>query len=526
MRRQPILSCLALALSLMSVLSLTVERVAIAQTPPPAAAPPMPGQPIGMPPADAIQQPMPPSEVMPLPPPPLPPPPMVEAPMPPTAGPLPPPPPAPKANVSAKFSTDIYGFVEFDSIFDSTQSFQEIAGNTIIGKKGTFTGDHGRTTYSVRNSRLGFKFKGPESEDIHPSALFELDLLGNQPPTATEAQLLTNPTVRIRHAALKLETPYIDVLAGQTWQLFGWQGSFFPCAVQIMGLPAQVFGRAPQLRLSHPFKTDDVTVEVAVASARSPQRDGAIPDTQAGIRLLVNNWKGAHTANSTGTAVDSLGIGVSGVYRKFRVNELSASPKATNSKDAGGISVDALIPVVPATAESRANALTLTGSYVRGTGIADLFTGLTGGVTNPALPNPMMLATAPAYTPNIDPGLVTHNPLTGDPTNPGGDAHTIDWQAFMVGIQYYLPPSGSVWLSGNYTQLNSPNMHLYAETPTHSAAAAAGAMKKSQFADGNIFVEVNKAVRFGGELAWYKQRFVDESTSTDWRGQVSAFYLF
>ena len=439
------------------------------------------------------------------------------APPPPPPEALPPAPVAPvaapaaaKSTVGAKFSADLYGFVEFDSILDSTQSFNEIAGNAIIAKSGTFAGNHSRFTYSGRNSRLGFKLKGPDSEMIHTSATVEADFLGNQPTGITEPALLSNGTFRMRHWLLKLETPYVDIWAGQTWQLFGWGAYFFPNCVQIMGLPGQVFTRAPQLRLVHAFKTDVITVEVAASSSRSPQRDGAIPDTQFGIKLLVNGWKALHTANSTGTSIDAGGIGVSGVYRRLRVNEFApaASSLSTNSKNAGGISVDALIPVVPATPESRANALTLTGSYVRGTGISDLFQGLTGGVTYPALPNPTMAATAPAYTPNIDPGLVTYGA--------GGDLHTIDWQSFMVGVQYYLPPSGSVWVSGNYTQMNSHNIDLYAPK----------GLKRSQFADGNIFWDVNKAVRLGGEFAWFKQKFADDSTAKDYRGQLSAFYIF
>jgi hypothetical protein len=415
--------------------------------------------------------------------------------------------------VGSKFSADLYGFVEFDSILDSTQSYNEVAGNAIIAKSSTFTGNHIRTTYEGRNSRLGFKLKGPESEDVKTSALAEMDFLGNQPTGISDAALLTNPTFRIRHMMLKVETPYIDVMAGQYWQLFGWQSFFFPNCVEIMGLPGQVFGRSPQLRLSHPFKNDAVTVEVAVASSRSPQRDGGVPDTQGGIRLLVNNWKAAHTANSTGSAIDPGGIGVSGVYRRFRVNNFSAAPTTTNDKNAGGISVDALLPLVSPVGTDRSNSLTLTGSYVRGTGIADLYTGLTGGIGYPSLPNPTMAATAPTYTPDIDAGLVTYGPA--------GDLHTIDWQSFIVGAQYYLPPSGSVWISGNYSQMDSGNIDKYTTTAT-----APKVFKRSQWADGNLFWDANKAVRFGVEFAWFKQKFVDDSTATNYRGQFSAFYIF
>ncbi|HEX2658427.1 MAG TPA: hypothetical protein VHU40_09150 [Polyangia bacterium] len=486
----------------------------LAQTPEPPPAPAVNGAPPELPPPPMVEVPPPPPAPAPAPPP------VADAP--PPAIQAPPPPPA-KPAVTSKWSGEIYGFAEFDAIYDTTQSFNEIAGNAIIDKKGSPKGDHDRLNYSARNSRLGFRFKGPESDTVRASGIVEGDFLGNQPSDASNAALINNPTFRIRHMAGKLETPYIDVLGGQYWQLFGWQGFAFPNSVEIMGLPGQVFGRTPQLRFSHAFKTDDITIEAAIATSRSPQRDGGVPDTQAGLKFLINKWKGLRTANSTGTSVDSGGIAVSGVYRKFRVNDL-VDPKATNSKNAGGVSVDAFIPVIPATMEDRANALTLTGSYVRGTGIADQFTGLTGGIGYPTLPTPAT-GSAPTYTPNIDGGLVTYYGA--------GDLHTIDWQSFLVGLQYYLPPKGNIWISANYSRLNSPNIADFTGATgfdPNTAAKAAGdptkTMKESQFADGNVFVDVNKAVRFGLEFAWFKQKFVDNSTAKNYRTQLSMFYIF
>ena len=340
-----------------------------------------------------------------------------------------------------------------------------------------------------------------------------MDFLGNQPTPLSEAAFYTNPTFRFRHLALKVETPWIDLLAGQYWQLFGWQSYFHPNTVDLQGVPGQVYSRALQVRLSHGFKTEPVTFELAVAAARPPQREAAQPDLQGGARLMINDWKGLHTAGGTGTAIDSAAIAVSGVYRRFLVDEFAASPVSERGKNAGGLSVDALIPIVPATPDHHENALTINGSYQRGTGIADMYTSLTGGIAFPALPNPTMAAPAPTYTPNIDGGLVTYNAA--------GELHSIDWQAVLVGLQYYLPPAGNVWISGNFSEMDSHNIALYA-----TGSMGAKVFKRSQWADGNLFWDLNKAVRFGGEFAWYKQRFVDDSTATNYRFQASAWYLF
>lgn len=415
--------------------------------------------------------------------------------------------------VKGKWKPILYGFVEFDSIHDSTQSFNELAGNAPIQRSDTYPGDHARTTFGVRNSRLGFKLAAPETAGIRATGVLEMDFLGNQPPNASEAAFFTNPTFRIRHFAMRLENAYVDVLVGQYWQLFGWQTYFHPNTVEIQGVPGQIYSRSPQVRLSHAFKTDPVDVELAVAVSRPPERDSAIPDGQAGLRVLLNDWKGLHTAGATGTSVDPLGIGVSGVARHFSVPEFTASPMASDERNGWGISVDALLPVIPATIETRANALTLTGSFVTGTGISDLYTGLAGGIAFPALPNPTNATPQPTYTPDIDNGIATFDAQ--------GRLHTIDWQSYIVGAQYYLPPSGKLWISGNYSHMNSANAKDYVDPKS-----ATKVFTKSSWADGNVFWDALPAVRLGIEYAFFQQTYADGKDATNHRVQFSGFYIF
>src|SRR5215471_9068673 len=75
-----------------------------------------------------------------------PPPPPAPAPAPVVVAPPPPPPPAapPPAPVTSKFSATLYGFVEADSIFDSTESFTDLPGHGAIARPTTYAGSHGR----------------------------------------------------------------------------------------------------------------------------------------------------------------------------------------------------------------------------------------------------------------------------------------------------------------------------------------------------------------------------------------------
>lgn len=416
--------------------------------------------------------------------------------------------------VKGKWNPVLYGFVEADFIHDFTQSFNELAGNGLIQRDTTYAGKHGRTMFSVRNSRIGFKLAAPETQGFKPTAVLEMDFLGNQPSDASEGQLFGNPTFRIRHFALKIEDPYVDVLVGQYWQLFGWQSYFHPNTVEIQGAPGQVYSRAPQFRLSRTFKTDPVNVEIAVAAVRPPERNAEAPDGQAGLRLLLNHYKGLRTAGSTGTSIDSASIGVSGTTRRFRVPKYEPGTTSSVTTTGSGISVDVLLPVIPATEDDRGNALTFTGSFVTGAGISDLYTGLNGGASLPATFPKAADGTAAPYASGLDNGLAIF-----DATH---DLHAVKWQSYIVGLQYYLPPSGKVWISANYSHMKSDNIADY----TTEAAARGKLMVQSDWVDGNVFVDPLPAVRFGLEYAYFHQKFADDATAKNHRVQFSGFFMF
>ncbi|HUJ62154.1 MAG TPA: hypothetical protein VLX92_26790 [Kofleriaceae bacterium] len=477
---------------------------ALAQTPPPE--PPPPSEP---PPAPPAPPPTAPAE--PPAPPPMAPPPAAE------------PPHEEPAALHAKWEADIYGFVELDSIYDSTQGLNDLEGNSTVARPNTYTGDHGQTTFGARNSRIGINLHAPTYNQMKASAKLEMDFLGNQPGTpqtatglVSEQAFWQNPGFRVRHMYVKLETPYLDILAGQTWQLFGWQTMAHENSVQIQGVAGQVYSRSPQIRLSKTIKSGDIGVEIAVAASRPPQRASATPDGQAGIKFVDSAIQALHTAGSTGTSIDGLSVGVSVVGRRFAVNNFAATSNKQVTANGYGISLDALVPIIPATKKHKANALTFTGSFVDGAGIADLYQSLNGGVGNPALPNPGMANPAPTYTANVDGGMVQ---WFADAAAPGGfSLHPIQWTSYIFGLQYYLPPSGKVWLSANYSHMESSNAHNFGATTK--------IWDHEDWADGNLFVDLTPAVRFGFEFAWTQQQFVDKTDATDYRGQFSAFYLF
>lgn len=164
--------------------------------------------------------------------------------------------------VLAKWKAKFYGFAELDTMLDSTQSFAEVQGNGVIARRGQTTYDNGRLQESIRNSRLGFSLETPDFGGTKGYGLIEGDFFGfdSNPaysaPAAgapasqpSESGFFTSPTFRVRHAWVKIESPYIDVLAGQTWSMLGGSGIFQPATVALQGINGEIYQRTEQVRL-------------------------------------------------------------------------------------------------------------------------------------------------------------------------------------------------------------------------------------------------------------------------------------
>jgi hypothetical protein len=392
-----------------------------------------------------------------------------------------------------RWSATLYGFIEADFMFDTTRSYGDAMGRSLVARDDTYDGRTGRTQFSMRNTRLGLGFEAPAWGAIKPSAVLEVDFFGHQgePPEASEQNYFVNPTLRLRHAYVKLANPYVDVLVGQTYDVFGWQNMFSPCSVQFLGLPNQLFSRNPQIRLSRTFNADGLlSVDVALAAVRPAQRDSEIPDANGGVRFSLNSWKGITTPGAVGTTALPLSIGLSGTYRQFKANAFAPPPvQGSNSVSGWGLSADILLPIIPAKdAFDRSNRLTLVGSFVTGTGIADLLT-VDGGATFTPLPNPTQASPPLEYESNTDPGLVTFDLRTTL-------LHTIDWQAFRVGLQYYLP-GGRVLFSANFTQAHSGNLSKLYMKGGAEIEQLVRLADTSRYADANLFWDVTPSVRVG-----------------------------
>jgi hypothetical protein len=442
--------------------------------------------------------------------------------------------------VLGKFSTTVYGMMKSDFIWDSTQSFGDLAGNTQVQRPGgapispppaaqnTYAGDHPRAQFSIHDTRFGLLMRAPEtSGGVRVSGLLEMDLFGQIASNATEQQVYDSSVPRVRHAYFRVETPIVDVLVGQYWHVFGWQNLYHPASVQAQGLAGELYARDMQLRVSKRFESRPITVEIAVAALRPPSRDSAIPQGEAGLRIAINQWTGVMTNGAGGTGVQPLSVAVTGNAREITVPELSLEPKDTVSRGMESIAVDGFIPIIPARNGRQDNALSIHGEFVSGNGISDLYTSLTGGVTYPAVPNTTAINPAPTYPADTDNGLVGFDRL--------GNLHAINWTSYLFGLQYYLPVgNGRVFIVANYSHMQSANIadftqdyHGVSANPNALDFTSATNVRKSiDFVDGSLFVDAARGVRIGVEYARYFDHYVDGTLAKDIRVQGAGMFLF
>ena len=416
------------------------------------------------------------------------------------------------APMQSRWQSNLYGFVELNGMRDSTQSYGPSSNNAVLARPGTYAGLHGRTQMTANNSLFGFIIKAPDFGDrVSALAHAEVDFFGVQPSDATESTIYTTPSVRMRLFYFRLKQSFdassIELLAGQYHDLFAWGAAgFYPNSVAFLGIGGEVYHRQPQIRLTTSVPLCCVTIDVAIAAVRPVQRDSGVPDVQGGIRVSVDRWRGVGTQGFGQPDVQPLAIGVSGVWRRFAVAEFLPVPGEPKIAFGHGFAVNAFVPIIPAHVgagklfappQNRENALSLNAEFTTGTGISDLYTGLTGGALFPTLPNPAGLMPPPIYHPNIDSGIVTYDA--------DGNLRTIDWRAVVVGLQYFLPAlGGRVWVSANYSQLKSTN--IVSLTPENTRG---GVFYWQQYFDANAYAALTPAVQVGASYQYTQQYFGD-----------------
>ena len=306
------------------------------------------------------------------------------------------------------------------------------------------------------------------NSNIHTTGQIEVDFFGAQPTDATEATVFTTPALRLRLFYVRLETPAVDVA-----------GRPVPRPVRV-GRP----GLLPeQRRLPRRSPARSITAtrrsalsKIDPASRRCPGRHrrrrrapGAagrrVPDMQGGLKLAWNRWRGVGAQGFGQPDMPAAGDRRVGHLAPFRGRRVPARTRASpRSRFGWGLAVNAFVPGHPG-AQRRStagNALSLTARVHRpARGIVGPVHRADGRRAVPVAAEPGGTCTPPPlYRPNIDSGMVTFDA--------DGNLKTIDWRAFVIGLQYYLPVGDGPRLGRRRTTRSSSRRTSSALTPENS----------------------------------------------------------
>ncbi len=421
----------------------------------------------------------------------------------------------------------LYGFVETDNIYDTTQSYTEeqdsvapqtrnaatAAGKTATGLPNS-AGTRGRDQMSIRNSRLGFEFNVPAQDNgISAKAVFEMDFLGddaanstpgNAPGAQNEGNLYNNPTVRIRHAYVDVSKTLSseDVLStklGQYWSLLGWQPYYFPGESVVMPGVGMLYRRFVQARATDTHTFGDWTLESAVDGAKPDEANAGSPEWHAGARFASTKYKGASISGAS-TAMVGLSAGVSAALIPIRTQSIG-------SPTGGAIAMDVLVPIIPSSdGKSRDNTLIWAAEGVDGSGVGGLeMAGLTFGI-------PGVGTATPGSGTAIDSGIAG--------VNNSGNAELIKMRSYRTHLQYTL----SKWsTSVGYAQVEARNLDRFS-TITNANLL----YPKLQYAYVTLFYDAATWLRFAGEVSQTKDTYNDANNrfARNNRYQMSAYFMF
>ncbi|HAH24252.1 MAG TPA: hypothetical protein DCL77_10950 [Prolixibacteraceae bacterium] len=147
-------------------------------------------------------------------------------------------------------SVEFYGFVRFESYFDSykglnaaNEQFFIVPLYAGVDANGKHINETPTYNFSSMATRLGVRVSGPEILKAKTSANIEADFAGD---------LLNNPAMlRVRQANAVFSWTKSSLLVGQTWHPF-WSGKVFPTVGGLnTGAPFQPFNRSPQIRYDY-----------------------------------------------------------------------------------------------------------------------------------------------------------------------------------------------------------------------------------------------------------------------------------
>lgn len=372
------------------------------------------------------------------------------------------PPAAPGEQKKSLWSTldiQFYGYIKADAAWDSSGVFP---GDFVLFTRQGRDGDN-EFNLTAKQTRLGFKVKGPDVGGLMTSGRVEADFYGS-------AGAENKPSLLVRHAYMQLDSAdgTFGILAGQTSDVIS---PLVPYTLNYTVLwdAGNIGYRHPQIRLTKDFSlAGDTTLKLAGAISRtisSLEGQNPAPFTNPGADAGFPTLQGRVGLTFPCLGYKPTTAGVSGHWGQEKFS-------SDNRVDSWSLNLDVLQPINPV--------VTVKGEAYVGQDLGDYFGGIGQGVSR-------VNATRPYHA-------------VGDR---GG------WAA--VGLGPWAPWSFNV--GAGIDDVDDDDVNANARTQNYSIFA-------------NAIYAVNEHADVGVELSEWRTNYKNADDVDDFRVQASFIYKF
>lgn len=462
-------------------------------------------------------------------------------------------PPPGYAQMVSKWLIMVYGFIELDTIYDSTNSFNNWPFNSGAANSQTVetnaippttnpslgqTVDHPSFGFDANNSRLGFAISSPNYNGYKVRSLLEMDFLntpgecqyGGSFPCGTNSGpgMFQFPVPRIRLAFMDISSQnWGNLLIGQYWSLFGWRPYYMYNSLQIVSGPGSPTAWFPQIRYYRIFHfSHGNKAEIAVSAMMPPSESFAFPAFVEGIKWVNTNWMGEDTLGNSAKGPSPLSIGFSDVQTNYNGSFIPSAGAGTQTfnKSTSAYALDLLLPIIPIQNDNPGNTLTLAAEFTYGQGDAWLFPNLTFGLGSYA-------GTAGAS------GIPSGGLIpAGNGILQGDEFVPLDLETFYLNLQYYFPDQAKTWISVGFAGDIGTNIQSLANSigpKTLGGGVSSNGLYKylapwsrNTYTFVNLSHDLTPAVRVSLEVGSYNTLYTTGITAADQRAMMSWFYFF
>ena len=212
--------------------------------------------------------------------------------------------------MESKYGLHFYGKIKTDLIHDSN----DLGNDEYILFIPQFSDGESQTSFTARETRLGFALDDRPTGDWTTRARFESDFYGS-------AQSGGSGSLRLRLAYVEFQNGPTAIRIGQDWVPVA---SLNPSTTNftIMGYGGNLWGRVPQLTLRHEI-SDQLSGSISLFRYRDTDDVENFCDTDLEMPWIAGKLGFSPYTTEKATAY----IGLSGAWRRGDVNGISVEPK-------------------------------------------------------------------------------------------------------------------------------------------------------------------------------------------------------